>query len=209
VHHTKRAFVLLAVALASCSSNPVLEHRSSDDQCAFDKVALLALDEQSFDQDLANGGGGWRGLASKQECELVAADLIAEYRSARNLESPLLFWHEGQLRAFSGQYAQAISLLKNSYKPKQQDFGWNAYADATIAFLRSDRQELDKALANLKSTPAPPDETLKDGKLEMTLSDGTKTTMLWPLNVDVVEGLQRCLGKPYREAYSSACRLGN
>lgn len=209
MQQTRKALLLLAVALASCSSSPVLEHRIGDGQCAFDKAALLALDEQSFDQDLSNGGGGWRGLAARQECELVAADLIAEYRSMHNVESPLLFWHEGQLRAFSGQYTQAISLLEKSYKPKQQDFGWNVYADATIAFLANDRLKLDRALADLKATPAPPGETLIDGKLEMTGPDGTKTMMPWPLNVDVVEGLQRCLGKPYREAYGSRCRLGD
>lgn len=206
MHLTHKGFVLLALTLASCSSNPVLKHHGTDDQCLFDKATLLALDEQSFDQDIANGGGGWRGLASSQECELVAADLIREYRSARNLESPLLFWHEGQLRAFSGQYAQAVALFKKSHKAKRDDFGWNAYADATIAFLHGDRRELDKALAVLKLTPAPPDEILKDGKIEITLPDGSTTAMLWPPNVDVVEGLQRCMGKPYREAYSSACR---
>lgn len=208
MQHTHKNFMLLAVALASCSSNPVLNHHGSDDQCSFEKATLLALDEQSFDQDLANGGGGWRGLASRHECELVAADLIEEYRSARNLKSPLLFWHEGQLRAFSGQYAQAISLFKKSYKPVQDDFGWNAYADATIAFLQGDRRELDKALAALKSTPAPPDEILKDGKIEVTLPDGSKTAMPWPPNVDVVEGLQRCMRKSYGEAYNAPCRIG-
>lgn len=199
----------LALVLASCTGSPVLKQRSIDQQCSFDKATLLALDEPSFDQDLANGGGGWRGLASKQGCELVAANLIAEYRSAHNLDSHILFWHEGQLRAFSGQSAQAISLFEKAYKPAQQDFGWNAYVAATIAFLRSDRQALDQALIILKSTPAPPGETLKHGQLEVTLSDGTRTAVPWPPNVDVVEGLQRCAGKTYREAYSSACRIGN
>lgn len=141
MQHTRKALLVFVATLASCSGNPPLEKRIGDRQCAFEKAALLALDEQSFDQDLTNGGGGWRGLAARQECELVAADLIAEYRSMHNVESPLLFWHEGQLRAFSGQYSQAISLLEKSYKPIQQDFGWNAYADATIAFLANDQQK--------------------------------------------------------------------
>ncbi|MFZ2235102.1 MAG: hypothetical protein WAV67_01875, partial [Dokdonella sp.] len=84
--------------------------------------------------------------------------------------------------------------------------GLNAYADATIAFLRGDRQELDKALADLKATPAPPGETLDDGKIQTTWPDGTKRAVPWPPNVDVVEGLQRCIGKPYRDAYGSSCR---
>ena len=205
----QRAIILLASALMCCGANASPADRSSDERCSFDKAAMLALDEQSFDQDVGNGGGGWRRIASNQECELVAADLIAEYRQVHRINSPLLFWHEGQLRAFSGQYSQAIALFENSYKPEEQDFGWNAYADATIAFLQDDRQKLDQALVRLKSTPAPPGETLQEGQLEMTQPDGTKFKMPWPLNVDVVQGLQRCMGKPYRYAYSSSCRPSN
>ena len=208
MHRRKRPIVLLALAAMYCSANASPTDRSSDERCAFDKAAMLALDEQSFDQDVANGGG-WRRIASNKECELVAADLIAEYRQVHSISSPLLFWHEGQLRAFSGQYAQAIALFQNSYKPEEQDFGWNAYADATIAFLQGDQQKVDQALVRLKSTPAPPGETLRDGQLEMTQPDGTKFKMPWPLNVDVVQGLQRCMGKPYRDAYSSSCRSSN
>ena len=205
----QRAIILLASALMYYGGNASPAERSSDEHCPFDKSEMLALDEQSFDQDVGNGGGGWRRIASNQECELVAADLIAEYRQVHGTNSPLLFWHEGQLRAFSGQYPQAIALLKNSYKPEGQDFGWNAYADATIAFLEDDRQKLDQAIARLKSTPAPPGETLQEGQLEMTQPDGTKFKMRWPLNVDVVQGLQRCMGKPYRDAYGSSCRARN
>jgi hypothetical protein len=32
--------------------------------------------------------------------------------------------------------------------------------------------------------------------------------MRWPPNIDVVEGLVRCVGRPYAEAYG-ACRPGN
>ena len=202
----QKAFLPLALALACTVTSSRAADRGSDDHCAFDKAAVLALDEQSFDQDLANGGGGWRGIASKQECELIAADLIAEYRKSHGINSPILFWHEGQLRAFSGQYAQAIALFQQSHKPKGQDFGWNAYADATIAFLKANRKELESALADLLSTPAPPGENLIDGKIDLTLPDGTHTKMAWPPNVDVVQGLGRCWGKPYREAYSSSCQ---
>ena len=205
----QKAVILLASALMYCSANASPGDRSNDEPCSFDRVAMLALDEQSFDQDVGNGGGGWRRIASKQECELAAADLIGEYRKVHGNNSPLLFWHEAQLRAFSGQNPQAIALFKKSYKPEEQDFGWNAYADATIAFLQDDSQKLDKALARLKSTPAPPGETLQGGQLEMRQPDGTKFKMPWPLNVDVVQGLQRCMGKPYRDAYSSSCRSSN
>ena len=42
-----------------------------------EREELLALDQQSFDQDLE---GGWRPIAARPECRLAAADLIREYR---------------------------------------------------------------------------------------------------------------------------------
>jgi len=208
MHLKQKAILLLAALLAGCGNARDIKSPVST-QCHFDRSAMLALDENHFDQDTENGEWGWRSVASKPHCELAAADLIAEYRTKRASSSPLLFWHEGQLRAFSGQYERAIELFKKSYKPKAQDFGWNAYADATIAFLSKDREGLSKALTDLRATPAPDGETLKNGKLDMTFPDGTKAEMPWPLNVDVVEGLQRCFNRTYREAYSSKCREKN
>src|SRR5688500_14504305 len=92
MHRKLRAIILLVLALMCCGASVSPTDRLSDETCAFDKTAMLALDEQSFDQDVANGGGGWRRIASNQECELVAADLIAEYRQVHKINSPLLFW---------------------------------------------------------------------------------------------------------------------
>jgi hypothetical protein len=209
MRHMQSRLLLGAIGLVCCSVNAASVDLNSNERCVFDRAAMLALDEQRFDQDVTNGGGGWRSIAANQECELVAADLIAEYRKVHGTKSPLLFWHEGQLRAFSGQYAQAIALFKKSYKPEGQDFGWNAYADATIAFLQGDRQKLDQSVSRLEATPAPPGESVEDGHIEFSQPDGTKFKMPWPVNLDVVQGLQRCMDKPYRDAYSSACRAGN
>lgn len=167
----KLTIITLAAMLAYCLSNYSAGNGNNDNPCALNKEVMLNLDEQNFDQGMTDGGG-WRKIASRKECELVAADLIAEYRQVHG-DSPLLFWHEGQLRAFSGQYTQAIALFEKSYKPKQQDFGWNAYADATIAFLEGDAETLEQALSRLKSTPPPPGETLRDGLLEVRQPDGT------------------------------------
>ena len=43
------------------------------DRCKYDEEALLALDENAFDQDLS---GGWRAIASIPGCELAAAELL-------------------------------------------------------------------------------------------------------------------------------------
>lgn len=179
--------------------------------CAYDAAAMLALDEAAFDQDLANGGGGWRAIANTPGCELAAGDLLATYRSAHPKASGLLAWHEGQMRATAGQYERAIELLDQDRKPEAQDkAGWNHYVDATVAFLRGDSLALLKARAQLAAVPYPEGAglpPLKDGHFEVPVAAGQPAArMRWPPNIDVVDGLVACYGKPYAEAYGAACR---
>jgi len=176
--------------------------------CSFDKQAMLALAPDSFDQDLSNGGGGWRAVAARPGCELAAADLIRDYRQAHPGSPGLLSWHEGQLRAFAGNYEMAIPLMEASRQPPDSDpAGWNPYVDATVAFLRHDASALAAARKQLKAVPASPDlPPVHDGHIELPTADGQKIRMRWPPNVDVVEGLAACFDKPYVEAYGPACR---
>lgn len=37
--------------------------------------------------------------------------------------------------------------------------------------------------------------------------DKSKRRIRWPINIDVVMGLECCFDKPYVEAYSDACRV--
>ena len=67
--------------------------------CQFDRPALLALGVDAFDQDLK---GGWRVIANKKGCEDEAAELIQQYREQQEGSLSILYWHEGQLRAFVG-----------------------------------------------------------------------------------------------------------
>ncbi|MDM7556187.1 hypothetical protein [Xanthomonas fragariae] len=176
--------------------------------CGFDKQAMLALTQDKFDQDVGNGGGGWRAVTSKPGCEVAAADLIKEYRKVHSDSSSLLFWHEGQLRAFAGNYEAAIPLMEASRQPTEKDLaGWNPYVDATIAFLRHDTSALVEAQKKLNAVPASPElPPVKDGYIEMSMGNGQKVKMRWPVNADVVDGLVSCLNKSYMEAYSSVCR---
>lgn len=201
----KIAFVVLAFALAAAAS------ARAADSCAYNLPAMLALDEQAFDQDLANGGGGWRALANKPDCELAAADLLAAYRVAHPKSDPILAWHEGQMRATAGEYERAIPLLEQDRKPAEQDVaGWNYYVDATVAFLRRDRASLVKAQQQLAAVPYPAENglpPLKSGFLEIPSPPGQPAMrMRWPPNIEVVEGLLACFGKPYSQAYEVACR---
>ncbi len=54
--------------------------------CHYDRAALMALDEDAFDQDMA---GGWRKL-EYDGCEAEAADLIRDWRVAHKAKGHVL-----------------------------------------------------------------------------------------------------------------------
>jgi hypothetical protein len=181
--------ILLALQAATPAAAAPAATTPATGSCQIDFTASLALGQDAFDQDM---NGGWRALAQRPGCEGVAADLIHAYRA--NLESHLsiLYWHEGQLRANIGQYPEAIRLMEQSRKTEDR-FGWNPYVDATIAFLRGDRPALTAARDRLAGLPRP------SGFEDRVLPNGLRVT--WPQNLAVVDGLVRCFGRPYREAY--------
>lgn len=201
--------ILLAGIVATFASTASAQEADTE-RCPHDRARLLALDERQFDQDLS---GGWRQLSNMPGCTLVAADLLRDYQQTRNTNSGLMFWHEAQLRANAGQYLEAIALMKRSYKPANDDkAGWNAYVDATIAFLARDKAALQRARQALSAIPAPVGANVPpvvDGYMEVDFADGVKRKIRWPPNIDVIEGLEACFDKPYAQAYGSACRPGN
>jgi hypothetical protein len=187
---------------------------AAQDACEHDREALLALPEQAFDQDLSNGGGGWRGLAAKAGCETVAADLLRDYRARHGVDGGIMAWHEGQVRANAGQYTRAEVLFESARKPQgaSDAIGWNHYVDASIAFLRDDRGALEAARERLAAVPYDPDSgmpPLKDGYIEFPVQGGAPSMRVrWPPNIEVVDALIHCFGKPYKMAYGDmACRM--
>lgn len=161
--------------------------------CSYDREALLALDQRAFDQDT---NGGWRAIARREECVGVAADLIRQYREARDANPLMLYWHEGQLRATIGQTEQAIALFEQSRHlrdtpsvPKLYVEAWNLYVQATIAFLRRDQTELLSARESLAALPSPEGFSPPASQLQ------------WPLNLNVVDMLVACFDRTYKEAY--------
>jgi hypothetical protein len=163
--------------------------------CEYDRAAMLALDQKSFDQDMT---GGWRPLGYKG-CYLAAADLIRDWRAAKGGTGVILQWHEGQMRANAGQTEAAIALFEQSRQPAEQDaaFGWNHYVDGTIAFLRGDRAALEAARAKLAAVPRP-------ANFDPIGPDGKPMKVIWPLNLNVLDGFLRCWGRSYTEAYACA-----
>lgn len=162
---------------------------AADVPCTFDRDQLLALNEHEFDQDMALG---WRKLAMREKCQDEAADLIHDYREKHKLDSPILFWHEGQVRAEMGQTEAAIRLFRLSRKPSDPGTGWNEYVEASVAFLRNDRPAFDKARAALAVLPQPAAWNLRKPNGEL---------VAWPMNLEVVDELGRCFGLPYKQAY--------
>ncbi|HEL5040507.1 TPA: hypothetical protein UOA93_002294 [Stenotrophomonas maltophilia] len=197
--------MLLSFALAAALDMSAEPPKAPD--CSYDRAAMLAMEPGQFDQDLA---GGWRPLADRG-CTREAADLLSAYGALPKAEGNVIItWHEGQLRAELGQTAQAITLMERSHKPVNAgDPGyWNAYVDGMVAFLRQDRGALEKARARLVAIPTPTAmaENIKDGRYQFTTEGGQQVQMPWPPNLDVLDGLLRCFGKPYTEAYGPGCR---
>ncbi len=183
--------LLLFLALAAPPSTAAPAPNST---CAYDSKAVMALDQNAFDQDPR---GGWRELARREGCKDEAADLIRKYRERQESRLSLLYWHEGQLRASLGETAGAIALFEKSRQPKDT-VGWNAYVDATIAFLKNDRAALVQARERLLSTPKPSG---------FTPVSQQGTPRKWPMNIDVVNALLSCFGRPYDKAYGDpGCR---
>ena len=183
-------------ALLLAAAQPEAPAQATPD-CYYDLDAMLALDRDAFDQDLPDGG--WRGL-SREGCYKEAAELIRTWRHEKRDHTSILYWHEGQMRAYAGQTKQAIALFKLTYDSQDIDagFGWNYYVDGTIAFLRGDRDRLDKAIERLKAVPEP-------DNLSFTRPDGSTVKMSWPPNMNVLKGFEACWGKPYIDAYGSGC----
>ena len=182
--------MILSLALAAAQPTPPPE----ETDCSYDLEAMLALDQQAFDQEL---DGGWR-ILDNAGCEAEAAELIREWRHKKRSHASILYWHEGQMRANAGQSKQAIALFSLTYKAPafDADFGWNHYVDGTIAFLSRDKDRLVQAIENLKAVPKP-----ADYQNTVTLADGTVVEFSWPPNLKVLEAFERCWDKTYKEAY--------
>lgn len=112
---------------------------------------LLALSFDAFDQ---TNGSGFR-LLLDQGRHVEAAELIQEYlrkngRSLTEREQVSLNFHAGQLYGIVGDPSRAAphlrrALYKNEPTPDGHPAYWNAYVDATRAFITRDRSGLVEA----------------------------------------------------------------
>lgn len=191
---------MLALALAL-----TVHMKAPSTPCAYDKAAMLALPPDRFDQDK---DGGWRSLANKQHCYKAAADLLATYRRANwsklgPNELHINYFHEGQMRAFAGDYPSAIKMMLAGENPEPDIGGTFAeYIIGSVAFLNHDHAALTAARARLAKAP-PPAEWVK-----MAADYKTKYGQApsWPPNLDVLDNLLACFDKPYAKAYDRDCK---
>jgi hypothetical protein len=165
---------LLATALAPWAS------RGQD---STEPPKELELSYQDFDQ---SAGRGWRKIADQRKY-LEAARLIDRYekekKGLQEWQRVNLRFHAGQLYAFADKKEQALARFKTALvakEPADSPIRWNAYVQATIAFLERDR----KKLAELR------EEIAKGPKLRGAVP-----------NLDVVDHLLQYFDEPYSAAY--------
>lgn len=196
------AFAALALVQMPLQAQPQVgpvsgQQSEGPADCTVDVDAMMALSPAAFDQDLT---GGWRPLADRKECQKAAADLITMYISRnwallnqRSLH--ILYWHVGQMEAMAGDTRKAIAFLMAGAGPSDRStaIGFPDYALGTIAFLNDDLAGLTAARERLAAVPRP--EPLEPGGQQG-----------WPPNLDVLDGLIRCFGSSYADAYGSRCR---
>ncbi len=127
-----------------------------------DRQHLMSLDFEAFDQDM---NGGWRTCANQQEFEL-AAGLIEEYielhPEIEKGELSVMKWHTGQMYALADKNDKAIPFMEAS-KKDDDVMSWNTYVEATVAFLKKDKELLAQKREELEKNsvmPAASDKNL-------------------------------------------------
>lgn len=169
--------------------------------CPEPSPSMMALDLNAFDQTEQ----GWRSL-DERGCEAATADVIVRYRTDNATalageDLSTLIWHEAQLRAAAGQTHRALDLMSWS-RDLEEEPVIQLYIDASMAFLRRDRPGIEQARSRMLAVPVPEGFARAIDRFKANYPDVPPP--VWPLNLDVVDGLIACFDRPYAEAY--ACR---
>lgn len=145
---------------------------------------FMKQDFDTFDQK----PNGWRSFyQTSGDCDLTIAMLIDSYHLSHQeqlvpWQDRLLSWHVGQSFGFLSLYDLAILRFQKSFDPQELPtpaFHWNAYARATIAFMKKDKVALQKA--HDEFAPVAPSEIN---------------------NFKIVERFIRCFDSSYFDAYA-------
>jgi hypothetical protein len=111
-------------------------------------AAQLALDYDAFER--REGPAGWRVL-NASGCTDAAVSLLSAYASANDSrltdgQRNELAFHAGQVLALAGREAQAIAHFERA-TAGATTAEWRLYVEATLAFLRRDKDALAAARA--------------------------------------------------------------
>lgn len=162
---------ILFVILVNCT--PQKEHpinRISKEE--YD--SLMLLEYEAFDQ---TSNGGWRRYSDDVELQI---QLVQDYIQLHRSTQQSLRWHLGQLYGMNDDYESAIEQFEQclSYNPEDDVYkaAWNYYVNATIAFMKRDRNLFNAYFDSLQNH----NETM---------------------NIHVLIRLKENFDKSYREAY--------
>lgn len=116
--------------------------------------SMLALEKEVFEAP----NNGWRKIAAKEGCNIVAAEVIKYYilysQPYPSYGLKTLRWHAGQLYAFSNKNDEAIAFFKASYDGKEENSVsskmWNEYVSGSLAFIQGDHPKLITATKKLR-----------------------------------------------------------
>jgi len=148
-----------------------------------EKKNPLDLDYNTFDQ---RPGRGWRQVAEKGnflDAAMLIDEYVEKYKDLGESQRVNLNFHAGQMYAFADDYQKAIDRFKRSTyaeEPPDLPLRWNAYVQATIAFLNRDMARLKEYREEILGGPT---------------FDGEKA------NLEVVDRLIKHFEEPYSRAY--------
>ncbi|MBV8500234.1 MAG: hypothetical protein JO006_00780 [Paucibacter sp.] len=172
------ALMALGLGLGLCAVMAWADPNSCRERYEQLRPLALRMPWMEFDQS----DKGWRSL---QDCGVEAALLIDQYAARVEDVTRRLRWHQAQLLAMAGHADAAIRSALASRNPPEIEgnsaFRWNPYADATIAFLRKDRKEIEvqRDLLRLAVVEHPENRN----------------------NLAVLDRLADCFDKSYKQAY--------
>ena len=153
-----RYIFLLLIALVANTSVTQAQTSISKEE----RQRLMSLDFEAFDQDMQ---GGWRTYGNQLKFEL-AAGLIEEYiglhPEIEEGQLSVMKWHAGQMYALADKNEKAIPFMEAS-KKEEDVMSWNTYVEATIAFLKKDKELLAQKREELEMNsvmPAASDKNL-------------------------------------------------
>lgn len=179
---TRIALIVLIGGLAGISSAAL----AGDATCEakYKEIAPVAIKMPYWEFDQSESG--WRQLGN---CYAEAAQLLGRFVRKQESELRGVRWHLAQTLALTGENARAAEEALKALNPDEAKqhptFSWNTYVQATVEFLRNDRAAFDVQYeAHRQAAEKYP---------------GNQT------NLDVLIGLSKCFGRPYKEAYGS-CR---